>query len=68
VEREKKWVFPYFGIGRAWTQEMTGGDGQKLRLSFETTEVGRSRRLRFPYRGCGFGWAKKGTLTLELNE
>jgi hypothetical protein len=71
VSREKKWGFPYFGFGRAWTQEMGGECGEQLKAELSITDKGRSRewgRFPFLFRGYGFAWEKRGTLTLVLNE
>lgn len=55
VCRERKWVFPYFGHGYAWTKRMQGGY-KELEVQLRTEEVGRARKTRFPYMGYGFAW------------
>ena len=65
VNMEKKWVI-YWGFGFAWTQEMSGTCGDRLRVDFVTTDVGRKKEWGFPYKGYGFTWAKKGELTITL--
>ena len=57
VQREKKWSFPYMGIGYAWAQSMQGArDNLSVRLT--TSQVGRQRGWRFPYFGFGYAWEK----------
>ena len=68
VVLEKKWGFPYQGFGYAWMKTMSGTCGQQLIVDLRTTEAGRDKRIRFPYRGYGFAWARKGVLTLTLNQ
>lgn len=55
VFKERKWSFPYFGYGYAWTKSMQGSY-QNLIAHLNTTEVGRSKKNRFPYLGYGFAW------------
>lgn len=58
VHFERKWSFPYFGYGYAWTERMTGElDGMPVELI--TTQVGRDRTQRFLFRGYGFAWMKE---------
>ena len=42
VDMKKSWVF-YFGFGFAWTQEMCGKCGDRLKAEIVTTDVGRKK-------------------------
>ena len=66
VKREQSWMFPYFGYGRAWAETMEGKCGERIRVTFNVTKVGKGSKSGFPYRGYGFGWVDEGTLEFSL--
>jgi hypothetical protein len=67
VRRERKWGFPYFGFGYAWTEEMQGICGDQIKIDLVTTEIGKRIVRRFPYLGFGLSWIKEGMLTLKVS-
>jgi hypothetical protein len=67
IEKERKWTFPYFGFGYAWTTKMIGRLDDLL-VELFTAEVGKSRSRRFPYNGYGFAWEKRMLGTVGGNE
>ena len=58
--------FPWRGYGFAWTEEWSGRCGERLEARLATTDVGKKKGYRLPYSGFGYGWARKGVLTLTL--
>ena len=66
ARREKRQMFPYFGYGRAWTEEMTGECGDRLMVEFSATEVTKRRQSGFPYRGYSYAWVNEGLLRISL--
>jgi hypothetical protein len=67
VRRERKWSFPYFGYGYAWTEEMQGTCGDQLEIDLVTTEIGKRKIQRFPWRGFGLSWIRESMLTLKVS-
>ncbi|MEJ2266986.1 MAG: hypothetical protein P8X95_26370 [Anaerolineales bacterium] len=58
VGTERRWEFPYFGFGYAWTKQVQGhivGNECNLRA----TKVAKERKLRFPYLGYGYAWVQE---------
>jgi hypothetical protein len=58
VGRNRRWSFPYFGYGFAWSKRMKGTFSSIL-IDLMTTEVGIERKWDFPYMGYGYAWAKR---------
>ncbi len=67
VRREKKWSFPYFGFGYAWTEEMHGTCGGQLEIDLVTTEISKKNEQRLPWHGFGLSWIKESVLTLKVS-
>ena len=67
VGMQKKWGFPYFGFGFAWTKGMRGALND-IQVDLRATEVGMEKKRRFPYFGYGFAWAKRVQGTIGGNE
>jgi hypothetical protein len=67
VRREKKWSFPYFGFGYAWTEEMHGTCGGQLEIDLVTTEISKKNEQRLPWHGLGLSWIKESVLTLKVS-
>jgi hypothetical protein len=67
IEKERKWTFPYFGFGYAWSTKMVGRLDDLL-VELITVEVGKNRSRKFPYNGYGFAWEKRILGTVGGNE
>jgi len=67
VGMKKKWGFPYFGFGFAWTKGMRGALNG-IQVVLRATEVGMEKKHRFPYFGYGFAWAQRVQGTIGGNE
>ena len=58
VGMERKWTFPYFGLGSAWAKRMQGSY-KEVSIDLQAVGVGRDKRYGFPYRGFRFAWVKE---------
>lgn len=58
VGMERKWSFPYFGLGSAWAKRMQGLS-RDMSIDLQAVDVGRDKKYGFPYRGFRFAWVKE---------
>ena len=58
VSMERKWSFPYFGLGSAWAKRMQGSS-KEVSIDLQAVDVGRDKKYGFPYRGFRFAWVKE---------
>jgi len=58
VSMERKWSFPYFGLGSAWAKRMQGSS-KEVSIDLQAVDVGKDKKYGFPYQGFRFAWVKE---------
>jgi hypothetical protein len=58
VQRAKRWHFPRFGYGYAWTEGFSGSHEDDFSVEMTTDEVGRDHQWIILGIGYGFAWEK----------
>ena len=64
---KKKWNFPYFGYGFAWTKKLENIE-KNITVELATSKVGMLKKSLFPFAGYGFAWAKEMTGFINGNK
>ena len=54
---EKKWSFPYFGYGYAWSAGMYGSYND-IAVDLTASDIGKVKKMIIPWFGYGYAWVK----------